>query len=129
MIRRYPQFWLFIKGSGTIFSATFCMCFFWKRSLMLYSIDWPSFIVWLPLLLEIFGNMFIVIIFCPVCDVINFEINHSFLIKAFFYITKMSGQKCNYLKNKKRFLHEIKSICHHSQKDFVEVNKDKFFGR
>ena len=83
---------------------------------MLYSIDWPSFIVWLPLLFEILGNMFIVTIFCPVCDVINFEINHSFLIKAFFYITKMSGQKCNYLKNKKSFLHEIKSICHDSQK-------------
>ena len=33
------------------------------------------------LLLEILGNMCIVIIYCPVCDVINFEINLSFLIR------------------------------------------------
>ena len=45
----------------------------------------------------------ILIICCPVCDVTNFEINHRFLIKPVFYITKMSGQKCKYLKNEKRF--------------------------
>ena len=36
------------------------------------------------LFLEVFGNVCIVIICCSVCDVINFEINHSFLMKAFF---------------------------------------------
>ena len=40
-------------------------------------------IVLLPLFIEIFGNMFIVIVFYPVCDVINFEIYLSFLIKPF----------------------------------------------
>ena len=33
----------------------------------------------------------IVIIYCAVCGVISFEINHSFLIKPFFYITVKSG--------------------------------------
>ena len=45
--------------------------------LMLYSIYWPNFIVYLPLLLEILGNMRIVIICSPICDAINLEIkNH-----------------------------------------------------
>ena len=42
---------------------------------MLYSINWPNLIVWLPLLLEILGNMCIAIICFPDCDVINFGIN------------------------------------------------------
>ena len=33
----------------------------------------------------------------------NFEINISFVMKPFSYITKKSGQKCKYLKNKKSF--------------------------
>ena len=45
----------------------------------------------------------IVIICCPLCDVINFEINLSFHIKLFFYITKESGHKFKYLKNGKSF--------------------------
>ena len=52
------------------------------------SINWINFIAWLPLFLEILGNKCIVIIYCPAYDVINFEINHSFLIKPFFYIIK-----------------------------------------
>ena len=44
-------------------------------------------------LLEILGNMCIVIIDFPVCDVINFEINYDFLIKPFLYVTKKCGQK------------------------------------
>ena len=38
--------------------------------------------------LEIFGNMYIVIICLLVCDIINFEIKLSFLIKPFSYMTK-----------------------------------------
>ena len=70
---------------------------------MLYSINWPNLIVWLPLLLVILGNVFIVIICYPVFDVINFEINLSFFIKQFFYIIKNLGQKLTYLKNEKSF--------------------------
>ena len=57
------------------------------------------FIVWLPLLLKMLGNMYIVLIYFRVCDVINFQINLSFLNK----ITKKSRQKYKYLKNKKSF--------------------------
>ena len=59
--------------------------------------------VWLPLPLEILGNMCIATIFIPVCDALNFEINLSFLIKPFFHITKKSGQKCKYLKKQRAF--------------------------
>ena len=38
---------------------------------------------WLPLLHEILDNMCIVIICFPVCDIMNFEINPSFLILPF----------------------------------------------
>ena len=55
---------------------------------MLYSINWQNIVVCLPLLLETLGNRCIVIICCPAYDVINFEINHSFLMKMFFCITK-----------------------------------------
>ena len=54
---------------------------------MLDSINWPNFIVWLPLRLEILGNMCNVIICFPVCDVVNFDINLNFLSKPFSYIT------------------------------------------
>ena len=43
-----------------------------KIFLLLYSINWPNFIVWLPLLCEIFDNMCIAIVGTPGCDVINF---------------------------------------------------------
>ena len=42
----------------------------------------------LPLLLEMLGNMCIVIIFFPVTDFINFKIYLSFLISPFSYMTK-----------------------------------------
>ena len=38
----------------------------------------------LPLLREILGNIHIVILCKPDCDVVNFEINLIFLIKLFF---------------------------------------------
>ena len=40
--------------------------------------------------LNFLRNWGFAIIYCPVCDVINFEINLSFLIERFFYITKKS---------------------------------------
>ena len=86
--------------------------------LTLYFISWPNFIVWLPLLLEILINMCIEIICCSFCDVISFEINHNFPIKPFFYITKKLRQKCKYLKNEKKFYHEIKSIFYHFYRAF-----------
>ena len=62
-----------------------CLCMI-KRNIccMLYSIYWPSFIFWLPSLVEIFGNICIVIICCPACDVINCKINRLKLVSAIF---------------------------------------------
>ena len=58
---------------------------FWKKIfLLLYSINSPNFIVWLPLLWKILDNMCITIVCKPGCDAMNFEINLVFLIKPFF---------------------------------------------
>ena len=72
-----------------------------KVFLILYSIKWPNFILWLSLLLEISGNMCIVIACYPVCDIMSFKIYLSFLIKPFFCMGKKSEQKFKYLKNGK----------------------------
>ena len=64
-----------------------------KMFLMLYSINWQNFIVWLPLLLKTLGNTCITIACYPGRDAINFEINLGFLIKWFFFKTKKSRPK------------------------------------
>ena len=57
---------------------------FWRRIFpLLYSINWSNFIVWLPLLCEILGNMCIAIVSKPGCDAMNFEVK-DFELKAFF---------------------------------------------
>ena len=50
------------KGLGIVSPAYFVYNFSTKMFLMLYSINSPNFIVWLPLLLEIWGNMCIAIV-------------------------------------------------------------------
>ena len=53
------------KRSGTsplIFCLIFCMIFKENIFFLLHSITLPNFIVWLPLLREILGNMCIVIV-------------------------------------------------------------------
>ena len=50
------------KGLRIVSPAYFVYDFSTKMFLMLYSINWPNFIVWLPLLLEILGNMCITIV-------------------------------------------------------------------
>ena len=57
----------------------------------------------LSLLLEISGNMCIVIVCYPVCDIMSFKIYLSFLIKPFFCMGKKSELKFKYLKNGKSF--------------------------
>ena len=74
--------------------------------LVLYYINWPNFIAWLHLFLEILGNMYFAIVCFPVNNVVNFEINLIFLIKP----TKKSRQKCKYHENEKSFKGEIKTI-------------------
>ena len=82
-----------------------------KMFLMLHSINWPNFIVCLPLILEILGNIYITTVCWPSGDVIKFEV--IFLTKLLWYMTKKSRQKLKYLENGKSFWGEIKSIFHH----------------
>ena len=85
--------------SGTsFFHHIFVYDFSREIFLMLYSISWANFNVRLSLHIGILGNMSIVIIRC-LWRHKYFEIDLSFLIKPFSYITKNSGQKCKYLKN------------------------------
>ena len=121
MIQRYAQFWLFKKESRNYFSTTF-YGFSRKMFLILYFIHWPNFFVWLPLLLEILGNMHTAIVCFPGFDVINFEINLTFLIKWLFYMTKNSRQKFEYLENKKSLGGEIRSIFHYFHRAFSGQN-------
>ena len=92
------------KSSLELVSLPHFLHDFWREMfLRLYFINWPKCIAWLPFFLEILDNMCIVIICCPACDVINFEINHNFPIKPFFYETKKSGRKCNISRTKRAF--------------------------
>ena len=56
----------------------------WLLKTLLIFYYWPNFIVCLPLLREILGNMCIVIVCQPGCDVINFKIDLIFLIEPLF---------------------------------------------
>ena len=69
--------------------------------LMLFSINWASFIAWVPLPLEIFRMICILIVCEPGYDVINFEINLIFPLKQFLDMTENSRQKFKCLENKK----------------------------
>ena len=73
------------KGLGILSLPRFLYEFLRKMFLMLYSINWPIFIAWLPLLLEILVNMYIAIVCLPVWDVIDFEINLIFLQAVFLH--------------------------------------------
>ena len=79
---------------------------------MLHSNNWPNFIVWLLLLLEILSNIFITIVCQPGCDVIKFEINLIFLIKL------------KYLENEKSFWREIKNIFYHFDFQLPKIVSD-----
>ena len=91
------------KGLGLASPPYLAYDFPRKSFLMLCSINWPNFIVWLSLLLQILDIMYIVITGCQVCDVQNFGINNSFLFYQFFYITKMLAQNCKHLENEQNF--------------------------
>ena len=110
-IEWYVQIWFFIKGSGTSFPNKLYVWFFnihisYEKILLSGCHYFRRY--W----------TICVIVYCPVCDIINFEI-----------IEKKSGQKFKYLKNETSFNHEIKNIFHHFWSDFIEVYKSNFFGR
>ena len=67
----------------------------------------------LHLLIEASGNMFIAIVCISVCDIINFEICFSFLVKPFSCIIKKNQDKnANVFNEGKSFSDEIKIIYH-----------------
>ena len=60
--------------------------------------------VWLPLLPEVLGNIYLALVCSPVCDVINYGILDSFFKSNHFSsMTKNSRQKFKYLVNEKSF--------------------------
>ena len=70
-------FWKAKRGLELVSIPHFLLDFWRKLFLTLHFVNWPNFIAsWLPWLLEILGNMCIVIRCWPVCDVINVEVNH-----------------------------------------------------
>ena len=50
------------KGLGIVSPGHFVYDFSKKMFLMLYAINWQNIIAWLPLLLDMLGNMFIAIV-------------------------------------------------------------------
>ena len=73
----YAHSWFLIKWSGTTrASTTFCVWLFKKNLSEVIFYNWPNL------------HLCMVINFCLVCDVINFEIELSLLIEPFFYITE-----------------------------------------
>ena len=65
--------------------------------------DCSNFIVWLPLLCEILGNVSIAIVCKPGCDVMNFEVNLILLIKPLFLRDQKVVTKLKYCENEKSF--------------------------
>ena len=66
------------KDLRIVSPADFVYDFSTKMFLMIYSINRPNLIAWLPLPLEILGNMCVRIVCEPVCEVMDFEINLLF---------------------------------------------------
>ena len=71
------------KGLGVVPLTCFMYDFSTKIFLIVYSVNWPNLIVWLPLLREILGNVCIAIVYYPGYDVMDFKINLIFLIEPF----------------------------------------------
>ena len=84
---------------------------FWRKMFLL-PIDWPNFIVWLPLLCEILDNMCITIVCKLDCAPWILRLTLSFQSSRFSYMAKKSLQKRKYLDNEKSFKDGIKSVFH-----------------
>ena len=103
--------------------ASFSAWFLKKNIALLYPITWPNFIVWLPLLREVLGNMCVIIVFKQAVTSQILKLTWSFELSHFFYIVKKSTQKLKYLKNEDSFYR----IFYHFERDFIEANKVFFF--
>ena len=79
-------FWKKKRGLELVSLRHFPHNFWRKMFLLLCSISWRDFIVWLLLLRGIFYNMYIAIVCTPRCNVIDFEVSLIFLIQLFFLL-------------------------------------------
>ena len=68
---------------------------------LLYSINWPNFVVWFSFLQ--FWTICVLQFCFPACHIINLEINLIFLIRSFFCMTKTWCLKIKYLEDKRAF--------------------------
>ena len=104
-----PKFKLFKKQGGLeLVTLPHFLHNFWRKVfILLCSINWRNFIVWLLLLCEILGNMCIGIVCKPVCDVINFDVNLIFLIKLFFLHDQTAVRKTFFIISKGLSIKEI----------------------
>ena len=114
LIRRYAQFLLLEKGLRIVFLPYFKYDFSRKMFLMLYSINWQNFIVWLPLLFQILVNMCIAILFYQVVTSYNTSNQAVFLHDQIVLdvILKILRTGRAWKKD------EGKYIFHHFQRDF-----------
>ena len=95
---------------------------FWREIfLTLYFVNWPNFIAWLSLLLKILGIMRIVIICFPDCDVINFELNLSFIIRSFFIETKSQDKNFLFSRTKMKIAFNIWDKADHIPSIFLNL--------
>ena len=92
---------LLVKGLEIVFPPHFVYDFS-RKMFSCYILLTERFL--LPdLLPEILGNMCTAIVCFPGCNVINFEIDLIFLIKPFFYMTKMLRLELNILRTERAF--------------------------
>ena len=90
------------KGLGINSPPHLVFDFSRKMFLILSSVDWPNFNVWLPLLLEILGNMSVPIACFPGGDIINFELV-SFWSRCFTTWQKIQDKNLNISRTKRAF--------------------------
>ena len=102
------------RGLKLIFLPHFLHDFWRKIFSTLSFINSPNSIASLSLLLEILDNTCLGNNCCLFCDVRNFEINYSFLVKSFFYIKHNLAKK-----------NPIKSIHHDKNPILTMKNKKK----
>ena len=87
------------KGLGLVSPPYFVDDFSRKVFLMLCSINWPNFFVWMPLFFEISDNMCVAIVCYPVCDIINFEIYVSITSQKIKFYIKDFFSKCDQIRS------------------------------
>ena len=103
----------------------FCMIFEKKKFLLLYSSNWPNFVVWLPLILEIMHNVYCN---CLLARLWCYKFwNELYLSNQAVSPVWLKSQDKNWnILRSKSFQDEIKSNFHHFKRAFIKTNKITF---